>query len=117
MHELSLAQSILDIVEQEYETVTGATRVSLIRLDVGEFNRPVVPDSLSFCFEVITKKTFPSKGSRLELNPVPLTGRCKGCGIGFQDRGLYFFICPRCESKDIETIAGKELLIKEIEAE
>ena len=113
MHELSLAQGILDIVEQEMSR-HGATRVSLIRLDVGEFTA-VVPESLSFCFEVITKGT-PFEGVRLELNPVPLTGRCKGCGEEFKIRD-YTFICPKCESKDIETIAGKELLIKEIEAE
>ena len=113
MHELSLAQSILDIVEQEMSR-HGATRVSLIRLDVGEFT-VVVPDSLAFCFEVITKGT-PFEGARLEMNPVPLTGRCKGCGEEFKIQD-YNFTCPRCEAKDIETIAGKELLIREIEAE
>jgi hydrogenase nickel incorporation protein HypA/HybF len=113
MHELSLAQNILDIVEQEM-TRHGATRVSLIRLDVGEFTA-VVPDSLAFCFEVITKDT-PFEGVRLELNVVPLTGRCKGCGEEFKIQN-FTFICPQCESKDIETIAGKELLVREIEAE
>jgi hydrogenase nickel incorporation protein HypA/HybF len=113
MHELALAQSILDIVEQEM-TRHGATRVTLIRLEVGEFTA-LVPESLAFCFEVITKGT-PLEGVRLEMNSVPLTGRCRGCGEEFQIRE-YNFSCPRCETKDIETIAGKELLIKEIEAE
>lgn len=113
MHELSLAQNILDIVEQEM-TRHGATRATLIRIDVGEFTA-VVPESLSFCFEVITRGT-PLEGVKLEMNPVPLTGRCKGCGEEFKIRENNF-ICPWCESKDIETIAGKELLVKEIEAE
>jgi len=113
MHEMALAQSIMDIVEQEM-TRHGATRVSLIRLEVGEFTA-VVPESLAFCFEVMTKGT-PFEGVKLELNPVPLTGRCQGCGKEFKIRD-YHFICPQCESKDIETIAGKELLVKEIEAE
>jgi hydrogenase nickel incorporation protein HypA/HybF len=113
MHELSLAQSILDIVEQEM-TRHGASRVNVIRLDVGEFTA-VVPESLSFCFEVIAKGT-PLEGVKLELNPVPLTGRCKGCGEEFKIQA-FNFTCPRCEAKDIETIAGKELQIKEIEAE
>jgi hydrogenase nickel incorporation protein HypA/HybF len=113
MHELSLAQSILDIVEQEMVR-HGASRVNIIRLEVGEFTA-VVPESLLFCFEVITKGT-PFEGVRLEMNPVPLTGRCRGCGEEFKIRD-YHFSCPRCGAKDIETIAGKELQIKEIEAE
>ncbi|MBI4766388.1 MAG: hydrogenase maturation nickel metallochaperone HypA [Deltaproteobacteria bacterium] len=113
MHELSLAQSLLDIVEQELAR-HGATRAKVIRLDVGEFTA-VVPESLSFCFEVITKDT-PLEGVRLEMNPVPLTGRCRGCGKEFRIQD-YNFACPRCAAMDIETIAGKELLIREIEAE
>jgi hydrogenase nickel incorporation protein HypA/HybF len=113
MHELSLAQSILDIVEQEMARY-GATRAKVIRLDVGEFTA-VVPDSLSFCFEVITKNT-PLEGVQLEMNPVPLTGRCRGCGEEFRIQD-YNYTCPRCAATDIETIAGRELLIREIEAE
>jgi hydrogenase nickel incorporation protein HypA/HybF len=113
MHELALAQNILDIVKQEM-TRHGATRVRCIRLEVGEFTA-VVPDSLAFCFEIITKDT-PLEGVKLEMNLVPLTGRCKGCGEEFRIRD-YNFICPQCAAQDIETIAGKELLIKEIEAE
>ena len=29
----------------------------------------------------------------------------------------YRFVCPTCGSREIETIAGKELFVKEIEAE
>jgi hydrogenase nickel incorporation protein HypA/HybF len=113
MHELALAQSILDIVQQEM-TRHQASRANVIRLEVGEFTA-VVPESLSFCFEVITKGT-PLEGVKLEINPVPLTGRCQGCGEEFKIRD-YNFACPRCAAREIETIAGKELLIKEIEAE
>jgi hydrogenase nickel incorporation protein HypA/HybF len=74
-----------------------------------------VPESLTFCFEVITKGT-PLEEVKLEMNTVPLRGRCRTCGEEFQIRN-YFFSCPLCKSRDIETIAGKELLVKEIEAE
>ncbi len=103
----------MDIVEQEM-TRHGATRVKIIRLDVGEFTA-VVPDSLSFCFEVIIKNT-PLEGVQLEMSPVPLTGRCRSCGEEFRIQD-YNFICPKCAAKDIETIAGKELLVREIEVE
>ncbi|MFH0787147.1 MAG: hydrogenase maturation nickel metallochaperone HypA [Pseudomonadota bacterium] len=113
MHEMGIAQSILDIVEQEMAR-HGVTKVSTIRLVVGEFTA-VVPQSLTFCFEVITKDT-PMEGVRLEMEPVPLTGRCGGCGEEFEIKE-YRFVCPKCDSKEIETIGGKELYVKEIEAE
>jgi hydrogenase nickel incorporation protein HypA/HybF len=113
MHEMSIAQSIMDIVEQEMAR-HGVSRVSVIRLVIGEFTA-VVPQSLSFCFELIIKDT-PLEGVRLEMEQVPLTGRCQACGREFPIRE-YQFICPACQSQEIETIAGKELFVKEIEAE
>ncbi|MBI5606539.1 MAG: hydrogenase maturation nickel metallochaperone HypA [Deltaproteobacteria bacterium] len=110
---MGIAQSILDIVEQEMAR-HGATRVSTIRLVVGEFTA-VVPHSLTFCFEIITKDT-PFEGVKLEMEQVPLTGRCSGCGEEFVIKE-YRFVCPKCQSQEIETVAGKELFIKEIEAE
>jgi hydrogenase nickel incorporation protein HypA/HybF len=112
MHEMGIAQNILEIVEQEMAR-HGATRVSIIRLVVGEFTA-LVPDSLSFCFEIITKGT-PFEGVKLEMEAVPLTGRCGGCGEEFAIKE-YRFICPKCGGDRVETIAGKELYIKEIEA-
>jgi hydrogenase nickel incorporation protein HypA/HybF len=113
MHEMAIAQSIMDIVEQEMSR-HGVTKLSAIRLVVGEFTA-VVPQSLSFCFEMITKDT-PLEGVKLEMEQVPLTGRCSGCGEEFAIQE-YRFVCPKCESKEIEMIAGKELFVKEIEAE
>ena len=113
MHEMSIAQSIIDIVEQEMAR-HGVSKVSVIRLVVGEFTA-VVPQSLNFCFELITKDT-PLEGVKVEMEQVPLTGRCQACGNEFPIQE-YKFICPSCQSKEIETIAGKELFVKEIEAE
>ena len=48
MHEMSIAQSIIDIVQQEMAR-HQVSKVSVIRLVVGEFTA-VVPDSLTFSF-------------------------------------------------------------------
>jgi hydrogenase nickel incorporation protein HypA/HybF len=113
MHEMGIAQSILDIVEQEMAR-HGATKLTTIRLVVGEFTA-VVPESLTFCFEVLTKDT-PFEGVKLEMEKVPLTGKCTVCETEFvvQD---YQFICPHCGSNQVETLSGKELFVKEIEAQ
>lgn len=113
MHEMSIAQSIIDIVQQEMAR-HQVSKVSVIRLVVGEFTA-VVPDSLSFCFELITKDT-PLEGVKIELEQVPLTGRCRACGKEFPIVE-YRFVCPECQSNEVEAVAGKELFIKEIEAE
>jgi hydrogenase nickel incorporation protein HypA/HybF len=113
MHEMSIAQSIMDIVQQEM-TRHQVSRVSVIRLVVGEFTA-IVPDSLTFCFELITKDT-PLEGVQLEVEQVPLTGRCKACGKEFPIVE-YRFVCPECQSGEVETVGGKEMYIKEIEAE
>ncbi|MEW6185886.1 MAG: hydrogenase maturation nickel metallochaperone HypA [Thermodesulfobacteriota bacterium] len=113
MHEMSLAQNIIEIVEQVMNN-HGVRRVRLIRLEVGELTA-VVPDSLTFCFEVMTKDT-PLEGVKLEMVSVPLTGICRACGKEFRIKD-HNFICPHCASADIQTTAGKELLVREIEAE
>jgi hydrogenase nickel incorporation protein HypA/HybF len=113
MHEMGIAQSIVDIVQQEMAR-HGISKITTIRLVVGEFTA-VVPQSLTFCFEVITKDT-PLEGVKLEMEPVPLTGRCGGCGEEFVVQE-YRFVCPKCQSQDIQTISGKELFVKEIETE
>ncbi len=113
MHEMGIAQSILDIVKQEMVR-HGATKVSAIRLVIGEFTA-VVPHSLTFCFEIMTKDT-PFEGVKLEIELAPLTGRCIDCGEEFGVKE-YRFICPKCGSREIETIAGKELFVKEIEVQ
>ena len=111
MHEMSIAQSLVDILKEEM--VKNHARVlKSVRLNVGQMSA-VVPDSLSFCFEVITKET-ELEGAELVMEVIPLEGLCKECKetFGIKD---YAFQCPHCGSKEIETIAGQDLSIVEIE--
>jgi len=55
MHELSLANGILDIVRQ-YVPVERAPRVRTVRVRVGDL-AGVVPDSLAWCFSAIVLDT------------------------------------------------------------
>ncbi len=58
MHEMSIIQSVIEIINEEMEK-NDATILRSIRLNIGKMSA-IVPDSLSFCFEVITT------GTRLE---------------------------------------------------
>lgn len=113
MHEMSIAQSLIDIIREEIaKNNVGILRT--VRLNVGEMSA-VVPESLKFCFSVLTAKTA-LEGVRLIMNIVPLKGRCQDCEDIFQIEN-FCFICPICGSRQIETIEGKNLSIVEMEVE
>jgi hydrogenase nickel incorporation protein HypA/HybF len=111
MHELSIAQSIVDIVHQ-YVPGGNCQSVKTVRVLVGEL-AGVVPDSLSFCFEAVTADTS-LQGASLELEHVPFELRCRPCGLTFKSHeGIV--LCPFCEGSDTQVIAGTELRVLDIE--
>lgn len=113
MHEMSIAQSLIDILREEM-TRHGAARLKSVRLRVGQMSA-VVPESLSFCFEVITSGT-DMEGARLLMDVIPLAATCLDCHKGFEIKA-YSFSCPHCASPNIETTSGQELSIVEMEVE
>ncbi len=113
MHEMSIAQSIFDIVTDEIRKY-DVTKVIAVNLKVGAMSA-VVPVSLSFCWQVLTDNT-PLEGSILNIEEVPLRARCRECGHEFEVEE-YRFVCDKCDSSLVETISGRELAIQDIEAE
>jgi hydrogenase nickel incorporation protein HypA/HybF len=111
MHELGIAQNILEIVQQSVPP-EQAPDVRWVRMRIGPLSG-VVPDSLDFCFSVIIGDTAMPQ-ARLAIEQVPLAFRCKDCRHEFQ-AGDLAFKCPACGSSGMEMIAGKELEIVEIE--
>jgi hydrogenase nickel incorporation protein HypA/HybF len=113
MHEMSIAQSLIDIIQEEMDR-HQATSLRSVRLNIGQLSA-VVPESLSFCFEVITTGT-PLEGAELIMNMVPLTGACRSCGETFEIEN-YAFTCPKCDSPEIDTVSGQDLSIVEMEVD
>ncbi len=113
MHEMSIAQSILKIVLNEAQR-NGASRITVVRIRAGEL-RGIVQDQLGFFFQFITKDTL-AEGAALEVEQVPVEAFCKSCAHRFRVRN-FEFVCPDCESKDVDVTQGMELAVKEIEIE
>jgi hydrogenase nickel incorporation protein HypA/HybF len=113
MHELSIAQGILDIIQNEAEK-NAIERVSVVRLKLGKLTA-VEPSSLSFCFELITKGTL-AEGAKLEIDTIPITGRCAQCGREFTLEDP-FCNCPVCQGLKIDILTGREFYICEIETD
>jgi hydrogenase nickel incorporation protein HypA/HybF len=110
---MSVAQSILKIVLTEAQR-NGATKVKTVRIRAGEL-RGIVQEQLGFFFEFISKDTI-AEGSAFELETVPIKAVCKECNHEFMVQD-YAFVCPECESKDVDMLQGMELAVKEIEIE
>ena len=114
MHELAIAQSIIDAVEEKAATC-NATRIKSVRLRIGEASG-IIPDSLTFSFEMLASFDPVLDGARLLIDEVPHRARCRYCNNVFE---VAHFItqCPACQTWDTEVVSGDELQILEMEIE
>ena len=113
MHELALAESIVNAVKKAVENRPDV-KVLQVRVRIGELT-DIVPDSLQFGFESLIAETS-FAGASLEIERVPIYGKCGNCGHEFTVEE-FVFICPECFSTDIDMIRGDELEIVDIEIE
>lgn len=113
MHEMALAEGILDIV-LSYADKNKAQKVTSVSVLVGEMTG-VVPESLDFCFTSLAKGT-KAEGAQLVLKPVPLLAKCLDCGREAKIE-RYNFTCSECGSVRMEIISGRELRVESLEAD
>lgn len=107
MHEMAITQSVVDAVCEH----AAGRRVHSIKLEVGALCA-VVPDSMQFCFELVTEGTV-ADGARLDLDVQPGTARCRTCAKEFELHDL-ILLCP-CGSADVQVLAGRDLKILSME--
>ncbi len=110
MHELSLAEGMLAIVEQSVRR-SGFTRATVIRLEIGRLSC-VMPDALRFCFESVTRSSL-AEGAQLDIVEIAGAGRCRRCDtiMALQEP---WGVCPDCGAS-LEVTSGTEMRVKEIE--
>ena len=113
MHELSIAQSIVEMVQQHVPP-SNWDHVVAVRLKVGTLSG-VVPDSLEFSFQAITSDT-PFRHARLEIETIPFRVQCNACQATTVSEGG-FAACSQCGSIETKVLSGSELHISEIELE
>lgn len=113
MHELSIAQSILDIVKQHVPSdLEGEVRS--VKIALGEHSG-VVPESLEFCFETIVSET-PLEGTKLVMQRIPVRSECLGCHRSF-DNSEMKNTCAFCDGIELRFVSGTELHVIEVEVE
>jgi hydrogenase nickel incorporation protein HypA/HybF len=110
MHEMSLAGAIVDTVLKHADD----RQVRLITLNVGGM-RQVVLDSLEFYFDFAARDTC-CEGAKLAMNSIATRLHCKACDEEWEPE-IAYFRCPKCESADVEIIAGEEFEVDSIEVD
>ena len=110
MHEMALAEGILDVVLH----VSEGRPVRQVRVRAGALQR-VVPDSLQFCFELAAADTA-AADARLLIEIVPARLRCRRCHAETEQVSPPF-LCGACADSDVEFLAGTELLVDGVETD
>ncbi|HTP45357.1 MAG TPA: hydrogenase maturation nickel metallochaperone HypA [Casimicrobiaceae bacterium] len=111
MHELAIAESVLEIVERTARA-SGGERVAAVWLEIGALSH-VQPEALRFCFDAVTRDSL-ADHARLEIVTTPGSAWCMPCGETVP-LGSLGEACPRCGSYQLAVSQGEEMRVKEIE--
>ncbi|MDA8077979.1 MAG: hydrogenase maturation nickel metallochaperone HypA [Nitrospiraceae bacterium] len=112
MHEVSIAQSIIEIVSGQCRK-GGYSGITSIRVRIGRASG-IMPDALLFAFDAI-KVESPATGAVLEIEEVCVSGRCRDCGRDFSVEEEYVLNCPLCGGPAFEIKTGREMEIIDME--
>jgi hydrogenase nickel incorporation protein HypA/HybF len=110
MHEMALAEGMLEIVE-DVARRNDATKVRTVWLELGALSH-VDAHALRFCFEAVTKGGV-ANGATLEIVTVPGLAWCMPCGerVPLAQLGEP---CPRCAGYQLQVVAGDDMKVREI---
>lgn len=111
MHEMALAESVVQIVELQARAA-GSDKVLSVRLEIGALSH-VEPAALAFCFDAVTAGGL-AAGARLDIDRSPGRGWCHDClaEVEIETLGAP---CPRCGGYKLQVSGGQELRVKEME--
>ncbi len=111
MHEMSLCENILQVLEDHAKT-QGFESVKTVWLEIGGL-AGVELEAMRFSFDAVTRGTL-ADHARLEIIQVPGQAWCMQCGktVPVQQR---FDACPDCGGYQLQVTGGEEMRIKELE--
>ena len=110
MHEISLLENILDILEN-HAKAQEFNQVKKISLKIGKLSC-VEPDALRFGFDVVMKNTL-AENAELEIIQTDGVGVCQRCGQTVRLETLHD-PCSACGSPGVIVTQGNEMKIKDL---
>ena len=110
MHEMSIAESVLGIVEESARR-EGLRRVREVRLEIGRL-AAVETEALRFCFEAVVRGTV-AEGAVLAIDETPGSAWCFGCSttVPVAARGE---LCPLCGGARLQVNGGTDMRVKDL---
>ena len=114
MHELSIAMSLIELLEEELEK-RGNVKVVTVHIKVGDFSG-VVKEALVSAFEMATEST-PFHGATLVIEEVPVVVYCPRCEAPRPIHSVQMLCCAECGTPSAKIVQGKELEVTALEIE
>lgn len=110
MHELSIAQSVVELAE-DVALKEQADSILSIDIEIGTLSG-VVREALEFALEITVKNT---KLENAKINYLKMIGKaeCNSCNFKFETNDLLAF-CPKCKQANFRILDGKQLRIKSL---
>jgi hydrogenase nickel incorporation protein HypA/HybF len=106
MHELSIAMSILDVVEEE-SARRAEGRVTAVHLKLGPLSG-VVKESLLAAFDLAREET-DLKECQLMIEEIPIVVFCPTCDAERSVVSIQNICCAVCATPTPEVLHGREL--------
>ncbi|MEG1657651.1 MAG: hydrogenase maturation nickel metallochaperone HypA [Oscillibacter sp.] len=113
MHEIAITQSILNIALTAARE-QGASRIRVIRLDVGAFSG-IVPECVEMYLNVLAEGTI-AQAAKIEFRRMPVRISCCDCGQEGEitEKKLE---CPHCGSLRLKRLSGRECTVESLEVD
>jgi hydrogenase nickel incorporation protein HypA/HybF len=111
MHELSIAMSLIDAVQEEAEA--RRVQVKAIHLKLGALSG-VVKQALMGSYEMAVAGT-PMESVRLVIDEVPVMVFCPDCLARRTVSSVRMLACPECNCAAPDIVQGKELELTALE--
>lgn len=111
MHELSLAESVIRIVERK-ALEQGFSRVLTLTLEIGEL-AAVDEQALRFALEAVTRDTLAGE-ARIEITRAPGQAWCDACGDSVRV-STRLDPCPDCGGHGLRVTGGDAMLVRQLE--
>ncbi|MFO7613503.1 MAG: hydrogenase maturation nickel metallochaperone HypA [Bacteroidales bacterium] len=111
MHELSIAQSIIELSEEEARKA-NAMKITRVEVEIGTM-AGIETDALLFAWDSVVQGTM-AQTAPLVIHTLQAEAICQQCQAKFPADN-YFIECPNCGSFRYRITRGKELRICSLE--
>ena len=113
MHEMSLAESVLQIIEEAARKQQFG-RVRTVVLEIGQL-AAVEAEAMRFCFDAVMQGSV-AEGAALEIIEVAGAGWCSRCATTVPMDDLVA-ACPQCGGVPLQPTGGTKMQVKNLEVE